>query len=88
MGGCARDKKRATPYAKHDPPANSLSLNDSYTTSGTVSTVGFVVGGVAAVGTVALWLFWPKSSHESTAGAWVAPYLDPAGRGMGMKGRF
>jgi hypothetical protein len=64
------------------------SLNNSYNTSSTISTVGFVVGGVAAVGTAALWLFWPKTSRESTSALWVVPYLDPAGRGLGMSGRF
>jgi hypothetical protein len=52
------------------------SSTDSYHTMGTVSTVGFIAGGVLAVGGAVLFFTAPSGSAPSTGqGAHVAPYV-------------
>jgi hypothetical protein len=56
-------------------PSHSSDL-DSYHTKGTISTVGFVVGAVAAAGGAVLLLTAPKKS-AATTGASTGPYVTP-----------
>lgn len=62
-------------------PANLQDKNDSYKTMGTLSTVGFLVGGVGAVTGAALW-FWPASKEKTTAKVDWQPYVGPGGGGL------
>lgn len=62
-------------------PANLQDQNDSYKTMGTLSTVGFVVGGVGAVAGAAL-RFWPSSKEKSTAKVEWQPYVGLGGGGL------
>lgn len=64
-------------------PASAQGDVDSYTTLGTVSTVGFVAGGVGVAAGAVLWLTAPRAS-SSQAGVW--PVLSPTG--VGAVGRF
>lgn len=58
----------------------------TYHTAGTVSTVGFIVGGVAAAGGAVLLLTAPKGSSSSSTAVNVTPYV---GLGtLGAVGRF
>ena len=63
------------------PPTVKEDL-DSYKTMGTLSTVGFIVGGVGAAAGAVLWLTAPK---ERTAMTW-SPYVGATGGGVA--GRF
>lgn len=64
-------------------PASAQGDVDSYSTLGTVSTIGFIAGGVGAAAGAVLWLTAPKAS-SSQAGVW--PVLGPTG--VGAVGRF
>jgi hypothetical protein len=57
---------------------------DSYHTMGTLSTVGFIVGGVGAAAGAVLLLTAPK--HSSASAAFVSPYIGPGS--VGATGRF
>jgi hypothetical protein len=56
----------------------------SYHTMGTLSTVGFIVGGVGVATGVMLWVFAPKSAAPATG--WITPYVGPGN--VGAVGRF
>lgn len=62
---------------------------DAYRRLGTVSTVSFIVGGVAASAGVILLLTAPKSSPAATE-ARISPFVgfQPGGAGAGLLGRF
>lgn len=62
-------------------PATLQDKNDSYRTMGTLSTVGFLVGGVGAVTGAALW-FWPASKEKPTARVEWQPYVGLGGGGL------
>jgi hypothetical protein len=53
---------------------------DSRNTAKTVSTVSFVVGGVALAGAVVTWLVWPRTETTSRVGA-ITPWFGPQGAG-------
>lgn len=57
---------------------------DSYHTMASVSTVGFIVGGVGVAAGAALFFLSPSSS--STKSAWIAPTIGPGS--IGALGRF
>jgi hypothetical protein len=61
---------------------------DGVSSSNTLSTVFYVVGGVAAAGAVAAWFLWPKKPAPSTARSWVLPTASPAGLGVNVVGSF
>lgn len=63
---------------------NASSDLSSYHTMGTLSTVGFIVGGVGAVAGAVLLFVGPKSSPKSSA--WVMPFVGPGS--AGVVGRF
>jgi len=63
------------------PPAYADDL-DSFHSWRTVSTIGYVVGGLGVAGGVTLWLTAPKAQSAKTARVWVGP----ASAGVG--GRF
>ena len=63
------------------PPAQQSNVN-AYNTMGTLSTVGFVVGGLALAGGVVLIVTAPKDPKA----AFVSPYLAPGE--AGLTGRF
>ena len=56
---------------------------DAYELLGTLSTVGFIAGGVLAAAGVTVWLTAPKAK---TSGVMLAPYAGPLG--AGVTGRF
>jgi hypothetical protein len=62
------------------------SNRDSYYTLGTISTIGFIAGGVLAAGGAALLLFGPKGDSAPAAAAWVSPFVGPGS--AGVTGRF
>ncbi|EYF06941.1 hypothetical protein [Chondromyces apiculatus] len=67
-------------------PSGEASTLDSYHTLGTLSTVGFVVGGVGVAAGTILLLTAPRASSASSQGAWIAPRV---GLGyLGAEGRF
>jgi hypothetical protein len=55
---------------------------------GTIAGVGFVVGGIAAVSSAALWLFWPKPESKGSAATWLTPYAGAGSYGIDVGGRF
>jgi hypothetical protein len=77
-------------------------LKSTYDTDKTLETVGFVAGGVLAVGAVATWFLWkdaPSNSEtaganksenksEKTSGAWFVPSVSPHSAGASVVGRF
>jgi hypothetical protein len=66
--------------------ATYTSDRNSYYTLGTVSTIGFIAGGVLAAGGAALLLFSPKSDAAAPAAAWVSPWVGAGS--AGVTGRF
>jgi hypothetical protein len=62
---------------------------DSYHSVGTISTVGFIVGGVGLAAGAVLLLTAPKST-ESKTGKFITPYVGPGSSGVnvGAVGRF
>lgn len=69
--------------------AEATSLQDDRDRSRTLSTVGFVVGGIGAAAAVATWFFWPnRGGAASGRGTWVAPSVGVAGYGLQAGGRF
>jgi hypothetical protein len=56
-------------------------------TAATISTIGFVAGGVLAAGTVAVVLFAPRSgSASSGVGVRMAPTVGPSSAGLDVAG--
>jgi hypothetical protein len=93
-GGLAAGKKSSasgSPCASGPCAQSDLttyqSNRDSYYTMGTISTIGFIAGGVLAAGGAALLLFGPhgESAPAATTG-WVAPFVGPGS--AGVTGRF
>jgi hypothetical protein len=74
----ARDLDHACPNQQCGP--SSQSELDAARTDGTVSTVGFVAGGVFVAAGVAL-LLWPESAQGKAAGVTVRPMLGIASAG-------
>jgi hypothetical protein len=63
------------------------SNRDGYYTMGTISTIGFIAGGVLAAAGGALLLFAPHGeSVPATTATWVSPYVGPGS--AGVTGRF
>lgn len=58
-------------------PASAQGDLDSFHTMGTLSTVGFVVGGVGLAAGLVLLLTAPKSAPTKTSHAWVLPTFGP-----------
>lgn len=93
-GGLAAGKKSTasgSPCASGPCSQSDLSTyqsnRDSYYTMGTISTIGFIAGGVLAAGGAALLLFGPHGGSEAApAAAWVSPYVGPGS--AGLTGRF
>lgn len=74
-------------------PADAQSDIDSYKTMGTLSTVGFIVGGVGVAAGAVLWLTAPKEkralaspSFRTASGTTFQPFVGPTG--AGVTGRF
>jgi hypothetical protein len=65
-------------------PASVQSKIDSYHTMGTLSTVGFVAGGVLAVAGIVMWVLAPSAKKTEKAAAWIT--LSPVS--WGVAGRF
>jgi hypothetical protein len=65
-------------------PQSASSDLSGYHTMGTLSTVGFIVGGVGVAAGAVLLFVTPKT-HESATG-WVSPYVGPGS--VGAVGRF
>jgi hypothetical protein len=93
-GGLAAGKKST---ASNSPCANGpcaqsdlttyQSDRSSYYTMGTISTIGFIAGGVLAAGGAALLLFGPHGESQPAAtAAWVSPFVGPGS--AGITGRF
>ncbi len=61
------------------------STDSSYSTLSTVSTVGFIAGGVLAAAGVVLFISAPKGD-KAPASAWIAPYVGAGS--VGAVGRF
>ena len=61
------------------PPSQQSNL-DSYHTMGTLSTIGFVAGGVLAVAGIVMWVLAPSAKKTEKAAAWITPF--------GVAGRF
>jgi hypothetical protein len=59
---------------------------DSFHTMTTLSTVGFVVGGVGVAAGAVLFFMSPSSSSSSTKSGWIAPTIGPGT--IGAVGRF
>jgi hypothetical protein len=59
-------------------------------TSATISTVGFVAGGVLAAAGIGIVLFAPSSTNatEKAAVLTLSPYWTPGGGGLGLGGAF
>lgn len=93
-GGLAAGKKSSasgSPCASGPCPPSDLSTyqsdRSSYYTMGTISTIGFIAGGVLAAGGAALLLFAPRGeSAPAASAAWVSPYVGPGS--AGVTGRF
>lgn len=65
-------------------------LSNDYSAQKTDATIAgalYVTGGVLAVGAVATWLLWPRST-TTTSGAWVVPSVGPQWAGVAGGGRF
>ncbi len=79
-----------------DPASSATAECDAWrakaTEAGTLGNAGIgllVVGGVAAAGAVAAYLFWPISSPSRTATTWhVTPVVGAHGGGAVLQGRF
>lgn len=74
-------------------PATAQDTIDSYNTMGTLSTVGFIIGGVGVAAGAVLWLTAPKSAsgalaapRTATNSRWISPYVGPGA--AGVTGRF
>jgi len=61
-------------------PASMQGKIDSYHTMGTLSTIGFVAGGVLAVAGIVMWVLAPSAKKTEKAAAWITPF--------GVAGRF
>jgi hypothetical protein len=61
-------------------PASVQGKIDSYHTMGTISTIGFVAGGVLAVAGIVMWVLAPSAKKTEKAAAWITPF--------GVAGRF
>ena len=61
---------------------------DSYHSLGTISTIGFIAGGVLAAGGAVLFFTAPssKSAPAQTGSAFISPYIGPGS--VGAVGRF
>ncbi|HXX69275.1 MAG TPA: hypothetical protein VEK07_18970 [Polyangiaceae bacterium] len=77
------------------PPSCSAQSHDqaesdksSASTSATVSTVGFIAGGVLVAGGLALYLTAPPGSTASPRGLRVAPFLSAGSGGVLLEGGF
>jgi hypothetical protein len=66
-------------------PADVSSDVDSYHSLGTISTIGFIAGGVLAAGGAVLFFTAPKSAPAQTGG-FIAPFVGPGS--IGAVGRF
>ncbi|MDB4992916.1 MAG: hypothetical protein JWM74_348 [Myxococcaceae bacterium] len=90
------DAKARCEDPKRCPDADSAALWTDATSAGTVSTIGFVAGGVALAGAAVLWLTAPsgsssatraKSPASSTVSSWrVAPSVASNGGGLFVLG--
>lgn len=74
-------------------PPSAQDTVDSYNTMGTLSTVGFIVGGVGIAAGAVLWLTAPKSTgalapttKTAKSDRWITPYVGPGS--AGVTGRF
>lgn len=69
---------------------DAQSLGDDASTQATVSTIGFVVGGVGLAGAAVLWLTAPSAPSRAPSGATVrvAPWAAATGAGISAGGRF
>jgi hypothetical protein len=68
-------------------PSSASSDLSSYHTMGTLSTVGFIVGGVGVAAGAVLLFVGPKSHEaQSPPAAWITPYVGPGS--VGAVGRF
>ncbi len=96
-GGIAAGKKStasSSPCDKGPCSPGDLSTyqsnRDSYYSMGTISTIGFVAGGVLAAGGAAVLLFAPRNEGGPAAAAppqaWVTPFVGPGS--AGVTGRF
>lgn len=65
-------------------PADKQSDVDSYKTMGTLSTVGFIVGGVGIAAGAVLWFTSPKEAARDGGSKWatVRPYVGPGAAGV------
>jgi hypothetical protein len=61
-------------------PASLQGKIDSYHTMGTISTIGFVAGGILAAAGIVMWVLAPSSKKTEKAAAWITPF--------GVAGRF
>ena len=75
-------------------PADTQSDVDSYKSMGTISTIGFIVGGIGAAAGAVLWFTAPKETAAKAAnfatvktkGVTMTPYV--GGTEAGITGRF
>ena len=84
-GGLALSKRSsldAVCTSAHACPLGEAGDISSLKTTSTLSTVGFVVGGVGAATGVALLLFRPSSRAEGDSAASLTPYVGPTGAGI------
>jgi hypothetical protein len=88
-GGLASGKKSTasgSPCASGPCSQGDLSTyqsdRSSYYTMGTISTIGFIAGGVLAAGGAALLLFSPRGESSPAASAWVSPFVGPGSAGV------
>lgn len=85
-GGLALSKRSSLDSvctAAHACPLSEASDISSLKTTSTLSTVGFIVGGVgAATGALLLLLLRPSSAPEQGASGSLTPYLGPSGAGI------
>lgn len=72
--------------------AQALSDHNTTMTDATISTVGFIAGGVLVAGGATLWLVAGHSSSEATqpaqAGLGLSPVVGPRVAGLSLKGGF
>jgi hypothetical protein len=90
--GANNDAKKLCPTSGPCADRTGVDDNDKAKTLGTVSTIGFVAGGVLLAGGVVLVLTAPSSQEKKTARAFsdvrVAPALGPGYSGMSLGGSF
>jgi hypothetical protein len=67
--------------------AQYTQLQSNETQAGTLAWVSYGVGGAAAVGAIAAWIFWPKQGGE-TAHVSVVPSVGPGFAGAQVGGTF